>query len=235
MNPSNRKALVFGGTSGIGLAVSARLAAHGAKVVAISRNPERARDELPSEVTLETCDTRNAEDVEAVFKTHAPVDLLVNTATGGVRASGPFAEMDMDAFKGSFDKLWGYANTVRFGLPHMSEDAGIVLITGAPAKRSLTGQVALGSVGGAIQAFVLRIAREIAPKRINVVSPGLIDTPMFGPDPALRKKALQPAVERFLINRLGTPDEVAQAVEFLILNEYVTGTTIDVDGGWLLS
>ncbi len=141
----------------------------------------------------------------------------------------------MDAFKGSFDKLWGYANTVRFGLPHMSEDAGIVLITGAPAKRSLTGQVALGSVGGAIQAFVLRIAREIAPKRINVVSPGLIDTPMFGPDPALRKKALQPAVERFLINRLGTPDEVAQAVEFLILNEYVTGTTIDVDGGWLLS
>ena len=235
MNPSNRKALVFGGTSGIGLAVSARLAAHGAKVVAISRNPERSREELPSDVTLEACDTRNAQDVEAVFKAHAPVDILVNTATGGVRASGPFAEMDMDAFKGSFDKLWGYANTVRFGLPHMSEDASIVLVTGAPAKRSLTGQVALASVGAAIQAFVLRIAREIAPKRINVVSPGLIDTPMFGPDPALRKKALQPAVERFLINRLGTPDEVAQAVEFLILNEYVTGTTIDVDGGWLLS
>ncbi|MCY4322821.1 MAG: SDR family oxidoreductase, partial [Gammaproteobacteria bacterium] len=204
-------------------------------VVAISRNPERSREELPSDVTLEACDTRNAQDVEAVFKAHAPVDILVNTATGGVRASGPFAEMDMDAFKGSFDKLWGYANTVRFGLPHMSEDASIVLVTGAPAKRSLTGQVALASVGGAIQAFVLRIAREIAPKRINVVSPGLIDTPMFGPDPALRKKALQPAVEQFLINRLGTPDEVAQAVEFLILNEYVTGTTIDVDGGWLLS
>ena len=235
MNPTGRKALVFGGTSGIGLAVSLRLAAHGANVVAISRNPERSREELPSDVTLEACDTRNAQDVEAVFKAHAPVDILVNTATGGVRASGPFAEMDMDAFKGSFDKLWGYANTVRFGLPHMSEDASIVLITGAPAKRSLTGQVALASVGGAIQAFVLRIAREIAPKRINVVSPGLIDTPMFGPDPALRKKALQPAVEQFLINRLGTPDEVAQAVEFLILNEYVAGTTIDVDGGWLLS
>ncbi len=235
MNPRNRTALVFGGTSGIGLAVSTRLAALGAQVVAISRNPERARDQLPSEVSVEACDTRNAQDVEAVFKAHAPVDILVNTATGGVRPFGPFAEMDMDAFKGAFDKLWGYANTVRFGLPHLSEAASIVLATGAPAERSLTGQVAFASVGAAIQAFVLRIAREIAPKRINVVSPGLIDTPMFGPDPALRKKATQPVVDQFLIKRMGTSDEVAQAIEFLILNEYVTGTTINVDGGWLLS
>ena len=235
MDPKNRKALVFGGTSGMGLAVCRRLARLGAEVVAVSRNPGKARGELPQAVSLEACDTRNSEDVEALFAAHAPVDILVNTAPGGNRAAGHFADMDMDAFKRSFDKLWGYANTVRFGLPHLSEDASIVLLTGSPAQRSLAGQVALGTVGGAIQAFVLRLARELAPRRINVVSPGLIDTPMLGPDPSARKAAMQPLVDRFLIKRMGAPDEVAQAVEFLILNEFVTGTTVDVDGGWLLS
>lgn len=235
MNPQNKKALVFGGTSGMGLAVCKRLVSLGAKVVAISRKPAKAEGRLPEEVELEACDTRVAEDVEAIFAAHAPVDILVNTATGGKRAAGPFNAMDIDAFKGSFDKLWGYANTVRYGLEHMSEDACIVLLTGSPAKRSLPGQVALGTVGGAIQAFALRIAREIAPRRINVVSPGLIDTPMLGPPSPERDARMRTAVGHFAIPRLGHPDEVAQAVEFLILNEFVTGTTVDVDGGWLLS
>lgn len=235
MNPQNKKALVFGGTSGMGLAVCKRLVNLGGKVIAISREPSKAEGLLPKEVSLEACDVRDAKDVEAIFAAHAPVDILVNTAPGGSRAAGPLNEMDMDAFKRSFDKLWGYANTVRFGLGHMSEDACIVLLTGSPAKRSLRGQVALGTVGGAIQAFVLRIAREIAPRRINVVSPGLIDTPMLGPPSAERDARMSKAVGNFAIPRLGGPDEVAQAVEFLILNEFVTGTTVDVDGGWLLS
>ena len=235
MNPQNKKALVFGGTSGMGLAVCKRLVNLGAKVVAISREPAKAKGLLPEEVGLEACDSRIAQDVEAIFAAHAPVSILVNTAPGGTRAAGSFREMDMDAFKRSFDKLWGYANTVRFGLEHMSEDASIVLLTGSPAKRSLPGQVALGAVGGAIQAFVLRISREIAPRRINVVSPGLIDTPMLGPPSAERDARMSKAVGNFAIPRLGDADEVAQAVEFLILNEFVTGTTVDVDGGWLLS
>ena len=146
----------------MGLAVCERLVNLGANVVALSRTPERAKGQPPPEVTLEACDTREQNDVEAAFMAHAPVDILVNTAPGGSRAAGPFADMDMDAFKRSFDKLWGYANTVRFGLPYLSDDASIVLVTGSPAKRSLTGQVALGTVGGAIQALVLRLARESA-------------------------------------------------------------------------
>ena len=149
MNPQNKRALVFGGTSGMGLSVCKRLVNLGAEVVAISREPAKAEGLLPEEVSLAACDARVAQDVEAIFAAHAPVSILVNTAPGGTRAAGPFNEMDMDAFKRSFDKLWGYANTVRFGLEHMSEDASIVLLTGSPAKRSLPGQVALGAVGGA--------------------------------------------------------------------------------------
>ena len=235
MNPCCKKALVIGGTSGIGLAVSKRLCDAGANVVAISRDPSRARGQLPDSVSVAACDSRKAEDLERLFSELAPFEILVNCATGGTRAAGPFMDMDIDGFKRSFDKLWGYANSVRSGLPHMPEDGCVVLVTGAPAKKSLPGQVALGTVGGAIQAFVLRLAREIKPRRINVVSPGLIDTPMLGPPSDARDKAMSKVVSNFLIPRLGEADEVAQAVEFLIRNDFVTGTTVDVDGGWILS
>ena len=90
-------------------------------------------------------------------------------------------------------------------------------------------------MGGAVEQFVRAIASEIVPKRINVVSPGLIDTPMFGPDAEQRQKMLGPATAGNLIPRAGTPEEVADAILFLVQNDFTTGTTVDVDGGWLLS
>ena len=79
------------------------------------------------------------------------------------------------------------------------------------------------------------MAPEIAPKRINVVSPGVIDTPMFGPDSEQRQKMLAGATAKHLIPRAGTAEEVAKGILFVVENDYVTGTTIDVDGGWILS
>ena len=79
------------------------------------------------------------------------------------------------------------------------------------------------------------VAQEIAPRRINIVSPGVIDTPMFGPASDQRANMLEGATAKHLIPRAGTPEEVAQGILFVVQNDYVTGTTIDVDGGWLLS
>ena len=109
MEVSGKKALVFGGTSGIGLAATKQLADLGATVVAISRDPSKAGD-VPSGVTLEACDVRDREAMQQLFAKHAPFDILISAATGGDRALGPFLDMDMDGFAGSFDKLWGYAN-----------------------------------------------------------------------------------------------------------------------------
>jgi len=144
-------------------------------------------------------------------------------------------EVDLDAYQGAFDKLWGYTNTVRLGAGHMVEDGAIVLVSGAPARRSRPGQTALASVGGAIEAFCRAVAVEITPRRINVVSPGIIDTPMFGPDEGKRKGILSKATSHHLISRPGSSNEVASAILFVIENDFVTGTTVDVDGGWLLS
>lgn len=233
MDIKGKKAIIFGGTSGIGLAAAKQLAALGAKVVVISRNPEKA-GELPPEISVKSCDVRNSDAMDALFKSCAPFDILISSATGGSRAFGPFLQMDMENYRSSFDKLWGYANVVRFGAEHLSPNGSIVLVSGSPARKAKPGQIALSSVGGAVEAFARAVAPEIAPKRINVVSPGIIDTPMVALTGSEREAHYEKLTGQNTIPRAGTSDEVAKAIVFQVQNDFVTGTTIDVDGGWLL-
>ena len=235
MEVSGKKALVLGGTSGIGLATAKQLAEGGASVVAASRDPDKASDGLTMGVDLRACDVLDRDGLSDLFSEHAPFDILVCAATGGARAAGPFLEMELDAYQGSFAKLWGYTNSVHLGAPHMTNTGVIVLVSGAPARRAKPGQIALSSVGGAVEAFCRALAPEIAPRRINAVSPGLIDTPMFGSPGEERTNKLEGATAGHPIPRPGTADEVAQGVLFTIQNDFVTGTTVDIDGGWLLS
>ncbi|MCB1991601.1 MAG: YdiU family protein, partial [Geminicoccaceae bacterium] len=178
---------------------------------------------------------RDREALQALLAAQAPYDILISAATGGGRAAGPFLEMDMDGYRASFDKLWGYAHVIRYGTQHLAKDGAIVVVSGSPARKSLPGQVALSSVGGAVEALVRAVAKEIAPRRINVVSPGFIDTPMVPKDTPNRDEVYRQRTANNLIPRAGTADEVAQAILFVVQNDFVTGTTVDVDGGWLLS
>lgn len=234
MNLFGKRAVVFGGTSGIGLATTLMLAEDGAIVTAVSRNPSKAGN-LPENVTIQSCDVLDGAAVEALLDNLAPVDILVSAATGGDRTTGPFLEMDMDGFKGSFDKLWGYANVVRYGTKHVTDGGSITLVSGAPARNCRQGQIALSSVGGAVEAMVRAAAREVAPRiRINVVSPGTIDTPMVHVQGAEREAFYHKMTQDNLIPRAGTAVEVADGILFVIKNSFVTGTTVDVDGGWIL-
>ncbi|MEM7269451.1 MAG: SDR family oxidoreductase [Pseudomonadota bacterium] len=234
MDVSGKKALVFGGTSGIGLATTKMLAAEGASVTAVSRDPSKAGG-LPAGVTTAACDVTDGSAVEALCAAEGPYDVLISAATGGSRAIGPFLEMDLDGYKASFDKLWGYANVVRYGAKHVNAGGSITLVSGAPARNCRPGQVSLSSVGGAVEALTRAVAREISPdRRINVVSPGTIDTPMVPLQGAEREALYAKMVDGNLIPRAGTAEEVAEGIMFVVKNDFVTGTTIDVDGGWVL-
>jgi NAD(P)-dependent dehydrogenase (short-subunit alcohol dehydrogenase family) len=235
MDVKGKKALVFGGTSGIGLAATSRLVQAGANVIAISRDPDRSRDVVPAGVELRACDVCDREALSALFAECAPFDILVSSATGGERARGPFFDMDLQGFEDSFAKLWGYTNCVRLGTEYLSAKGCIALVSGTPAKRAKQGQIALGAVGAAIESFVRTVSIEMAPRRINAVSPGVIDTPMFGPASAQRSSAVATMTQSHAIPRAGHADEIAQAIMFTIENDFVTGTTVEVDGGALLA
>jgi NAD(P)-dependent dehydrogenase (short-subunit alcohol dehydrogenase family) len=236
MELNEAKALVLGGTSGIGLATVRQLVSAGARVTAGSRAAERvaaAREQVP-EADFRQIDVLDRTALQALFRQLAPLDLLINCATGGERATGPFLQMDIDGFQGSFRKLWGYVNCVRLGAEHLTEHGAIVLVSGSPARKAMPGMAAISTVGNAVEGFARAVAPELAPRRIMVVSPGIIDTPLFGVTGDARAAMLSRATANTLIKRAGSADEVAAAIVFAARNDYMTGSTIDVEGGILL-
>ena len=235
MDISGKKAIVFGGTSGIGFATIKMLAQKGAsKILAVSRNPDKV-EEIPQNVELVKLDVLDETGLKTFFKEQGEYDILINSATGGGRAIGPFLNMDMEGYRNSFFKLWGYTNVVRYGTEYLKNNGNIVLVSGSPARNCKPGYIALSSVGGAVEAFARGIAKEIKPKRINVVSPGTIDTPMSPLQGKEREDFYDNATKNNLIPRAGTSEEVAMGIIFCIENDFITGTTVDIDGGWLLS
>jgi NAD(P)-dependent dehydrogenase (short-subunit alcohol dehydrogenase family) len=177
-----KRAIVLGGTSGIGLAAVRQLVAAGASVTGGSRSLEHiaAAERAAPGAAFRQIDVLDRAALEDLFATHHGFNLLVNAAVPRERAWGPFLDMDLDAFQNTFRKLWGYTNSVRLGAPHMAEDGAIVLISGFPARKSSPGSSAVAAVGGAVETFVRAVATEIRPRRINVVSPGMIDTAIIG-------------------------------------------------------
>jgi NAD(P)-dependent dehydrogenase (short-subunit alcohol dehydrogenase family) len=237
-NLSGKKVVIIGGTAGIGLATAIAAAEQGAQVWAAGRseaNLEKARAASNGKFELRQADTHDAEALEAIFKEAGKIDHLVSAAVGGERTLKPFLEQTEEQFKAAYDKLWGYAKVVRVGAPYLADDGAITLVSGSPARKIKPGQSPLSCVGASVENLVRCLAVEMAPVRVNVVSPGTIDTAMFdwmGDEKAAKLSAM---TSSHLIPRAGSSEEVAEGLLFVMNNKFVTGTTVDVDGGRILS
>ncbi|MDE0982571.1 MAG: SDR family oxidoreductase [Gammaproteobacteria bacterium] len=237
-NLTGKNVVIIGGTAGIGLAAAQAAAAAGAKVWAAGRSEghiESAKQVASGSFEVRQADTHDAASLEAIFKEVGTIDHLVSAAVGGERTLKPFLEQTEDQFKAAYDKLWGYAKVVRTGAPYLAEDGAITLVSGSPARKIKPAQSPLSCVGASVENLVRCLAVEMAPVRVNVVSPGTVDTAMFDWMGDEKQDKLAAMTASHLIKRAGTSEEVAQGILFVMQNGFVTGTTIDVDGGRLLS
>lgn len=235
---AGKNVVIIGGTAGIGLAAAQAAAAAGAKVWAAGRSEghiETAKQISNGGFEVRQADTHDAASLEAIFKEVGTIDHLVSAAVGGERTLKPFLEQTEDQFKAAYDKLWGYAKVVRTGAPYLAEDGAITLVSGSPARKIKPAQSPLSCVGASVENLVRCLAVEMAPVRVNVVSPGTVDTAMFDFMGDEKQEKLQAMTSTHLIKRAGTSKEVAQGILFVMQNSFVTGTTIDVDGGRILS
>jgi NAD(P)-dependent dehydrogenase (short-subunit alcohol dehydrogenase family) len=237
----NKVALVTGGTSGMGLAAARRLLAEGARVVVTGRDQVRldaAVEELDGggDVLAVRGDVANLADLDALTAAirdrHGRLDVVfANAGVASFQPNGDITEAEFDRmvdinFKGVFF-------TIQKTLPLLSDHAAIVINASWTLHRGLPGASLYAATKAAVHNLAHTLAAELAPRgvRVNSVSPGYIETPMFHDNVSVEAAAA--VVAAVAAGRIGTAEDVADAVAFLASGEasYVNGQDLIVDGG----
>ena len=234
----DRRIVVLGGSAGIGLAVAVRAAGEGARVVVASHDPdrvERAVARIPGGKG-HTVDLRSEPAVLALFdELGGPIDHLVYTAGEELLVS-PLSELDFQAARRFFElRYWGALAAIKAARPHLARDASIVLTSGGAAHRPFPGFVIGASICAAMEAVARTLAVELAPIRVNVVTPGFVDTDLWSNiPPEARAQMFRDAAAKLPVARVGTPDDIAEHYLSFMRGGYVSGQTLIVDGGHML-
>jgi NAD(P)-dependent dehydrogenase (short-subunit alcohol dehydrogenase family) len=227
---------IVGASSGIGLATARAAALRGAELVMISQNREklekaaRTVEGVARPVTMDMLDRAG---VERTFGELGALDHLVLTAVPNEYAFfGRLAELRDDQLERSLDKVRGFVNVTRAAAPRMRERGSITLLSGAGALRPPAGTVLPAAMNSAIVGLGKALAVELGPTRVNVVMPGVVDTPLHGD----RREGLRTWAESGALpaRHFGQPTDIAEAILFLVQNPYVSGHTLVIDGGFLL-
>lgn len=214
--------VVIGGTSGIGRAVADALRNRPGRVEAASRSTG--------------LDIADEAAVTSYFDALGLIDHVVVTA-GSSAPGGNVADVATDAAKAAFDvKFWGSVIVAREAAKHLRPGGTITLTAGFLAWRTVPGTLVKTAMNAALEASAKILARELAPIRVNVVSPGLTDTDAYaGMNDEARRMMLDQTAASLPVGRTGAPGDLAQGYLFAIDNPFVTGAVIDIDGGALIN
>jgi NAD(P)-dependent dehydrogenase (short-subunit alcohol dehydrogenase family) len=234
----NQRIVILGGSSGIGLAVAEQAESQGAKVVIASSNAERVEKALQSlggNAHGHTVDLSDERAVETLFGSLGAFDHLVFTAGDSLHLEN-LADTDLKQARRAFElRYWAVLAAVKYACKSIRKGGSIVLTTGVAGQRPHKGWVVAASVCGTIEALTRALALELAPIRVNAVSPGVVRTNLWQNMTAPERDRLYESVGNSLpVGRVGEAHDVAQAYLFLMQEEFSTGQTLVVDGGTVL-
>jgi NAD(P)-dependent dehydrogenase (short-subunit alcohol dehydrogenase family) len=234
----HKRVVVVGGSSGIGLAVAQQAASQGAKVVVVSSNAERVQKAVEcigGEAEGQAVDVSDERVVATFFSELGAFDHLVFTAGDSLHLHN-LAATDLQQARRAFElRYWAALAAVKHGSPHIRKEGSIVLTTGIAGQRPQKGWVIAASVCGTIEALTRALAVELAPIRVNAVSPGIVRTNLWQNMTAPERERLYESVGSSLpVGRVGEASEIAQAYLFLMQEGFSTGQTVVVDGGTVL-
>lgn len=241
--------LVIGGSSGIGAAVAKLAAAEGVHVSIASSNPARVEKTVQkirtavanAEIMGYTCDV-NQDDVESrleklfmeVTAATGPLDHIVYTA---IKLNFKFLnDVTIDFLRGDAQFLVFVPILIAKIAPQFmkkSYTSSITFTSGRIAEKPMKGAAVLAGWGAALFGLTRTLALDLAPIRVNLVSPGTTDTEIQGPEEQ-RAQKMAAAAERALLGKVGTPEEVAEAYIYLMKDSNNTGTCVSTSGGDLI-
>lgn len=234
---TGQRVVVIGGTSGIGLGVCHALAAEGVKVVTASSrqaNVEKAQKALPAGTEVLTLNVRDESQIEAFFNKVGKFDHLIYTAGDWPLPLGAkIAETDMVAIKQIYEvRFWCALACVKHALKNINPTGSITLTDGAMGLRPRKNAAVLSTMAAAVEHLARALSLDLAPIRVNAVSPGVIETPLEDPTrQAARVQTKERLKTTHPLGRMGQMDEVAEAYLYLLKGGYTNGQVLYVEGG----
>lgn len=231
-NLTGKKILIIGRGSGIAQAIAETALAEGAEIIVAGRNPSMLRETYADRggVRIESVDVTDEASVESLSARIAP-DHIVSTASA--RARGTLGQLDQAALAASFaTKVIGpFLLAKHFG-PKMPTDGSLVLLSGATAVKPTVGVLGVAATNAAVDSLAKSLALELAPIRVNAVSPGTIDTGAYDALGDEKKRALyEMRAATNPVRRIGDASDIAEAVIFAMTSSFLTGVSLTVDGG----
>ena len=238
MTLDGQRVVVLGGSSGIGLATAQAAARSGAAVVIVSSRQARVDEalrSLPANAEGHALDLTDEAAVKALFGRLGAFDHLVFTA-GETLQLGPIAATDLDTARRFFSlRYWGAYMAAKYGSASIRPGGSIVFSSGIAAVRPHAGWALGASICAAMEGLTRALAVELAPIRVNLVSPGIVKTALWGNmTEGDRETMFRQIAEKLPVGHVGEPTEIAETYLYLMRQTYSTGQVVIVDGGGVL-
>jgi NAD(P)-dependent dehydrogenase (short-subunit alcohol dehydrogenase family) len=235
MSLQGQTVVVMGGSSGIGLETARIVAEVGADTVITGRDSAKIADalsRLPPSVRGEAVDASKVEALHEFFQRLGTFHHLVLSISSGGGA-GPFATLDLVMLRRAMEgKFFAQVQAAQAALKTIDREGSITFVTAASARTALPGTVGLSAINGALESIVKTLAFELKPLRVNAVSPGIVQTPIWDKWPEEQRRAmLEKEAKSLPVGRIGQPADIAKAILLLLTNGFMTGTIIECDGG----